>query len=250
MTMTLTIGSRSYSSWSMRPWLVARQAHIAIVVKSIPFRCEGVTRVLDQATRDALAAASPSSLVPVLEVDGVRIWDSLAICEFLAEAFPERGLWPADAHERAVARSLSAEMHSGFSSLRGYLPFCPKGQVNESADASLPEQVRLDIQRIDDIWSECRTRFGTRGRFLFGSFSIADAMFAPVAIRFSTYRIALSEAAREYVQTILDLAATREWIDEARSECDRIVPIDNLVKDFSRHVARFRETEVAGRTVQ
>ncbi|RWK47479.1 glutathione S-transferase [Mesorhizobium sp.] len=248
--MILTIGSRSYSSWSMRPWLAARQTDIPIVVKSIPFRCEGTTRVLDQATQDALAVASPSSLVPVLEVNGVRIWDSLAICEFLAESFPERNLWPAHTHERAVARSVSAEMHSGFSSLRAYLPFCPKEQVDDPVDAFLPEQVRLDIRRIDDIWSECRSKFGARGRFLFGPFSIADAMFAPVAIRFSTYRIGLSNVAREYVQTILDLQATGTWIEDARSESDRIVPIDELVRDFKRHVVGFRTTELAGRTVQ
>lgn len=248
--MTLTIGSRSYSSWSMRPWLVAQQADIPLNLNVIPFNCEGTTRALGPSTRTALAEASPSSLVPVLETEGGEIWDSLAICEFFAEAFPDRNLWPRDSRERATARSITAEMHSGFSNLRGYLPFYPRGQVSKPIHDSLPDEVRLDVRRIESIWTECRGKFKDRGPFLFGTFSITDAMFAPVVIRFWTYRLPLSKAAEEYSQTILSLPATRKWIEDARSEAERIIPIEDLVNDFPAHVARFRETEIAGRTIQ
>lgn len=248
--ITLTIGSKAYSSWSLRPWLVAIHFKIDVIVKSIPFRTVDGTRRLDDETLQKLADASPSSLVPVLHVGETAIWDSMAICEYLAEANKTHRLWPRQAQARGVARAVSAEMHSGFSNLRGYLPFCAKARVAAAVDEHLPEAVKRDVRRIEKIWDGCMSQSAAKGPFLFGQFTIADAMFAPVALRFHTYRIHLSPVSQRYVEAILGLPATQEWINHARTEPDIIAPIDRLVGDFAGNVANIRLTEQFGSTAR
>lgn len=207
---TIHIGTRIWSSWSLRPWM-------ALVKTGASFD-EVVTPLRTPETRGAIAGFSPSGLVPVL-VDnrgatGVTVWDSLAICEYLAESFP--GLWPQEAAQRAVARSVSAEMHSGFRPMRIAMSMDLFAErPGEGLDG---EGVAADIQRIDAIFSDCRARFGAGGPYLFGRFSIADAMYAPVASRFRTYRPALSAAAADYVATLLADPAFKLWEERALKE--------------------------------
>lgn len=206
----LVIGSRNVSSWSLRPWLAARQAGIA---------CEEVCIRLDRPdTKAEILKHSPSGKVPCLieqRNDGpaIIVWDSLAICEYLAERAP--ALWPSDPALRAEARSISAEMHSGFAALRS--------QMSMNIAASKPGEGRTpealaDIARIVDIWESCRSRHAARGPFLFGEFSIADAMYAPVVWRFRTYAVPLPPASQAWADTLLALPAMREWQAGALAE--------------------------------
>ena len=209
--LTLAIGNKNYSSWSMRPWLALRQAGIAFKEVRIPLYWP------ESAAQ--LTAWSPSGLVPALHDGEIKVWDSLAICEYLNERFPEHGLWPADLLARAVARSVSAEMHAGFGALRQ--------NMSMNIRARYPDQGRTpeclaDIARILAIWTDCRARFGRGGDFLFGRFCIADAMYAPVVLRFQTYGVALTGAARAYAEAILALPALREWVADALAETERI----------------------------
>ena len=185
--LTLVIGNKNYSSWSLRPWLLLRQA-------SIPF--EEIRLALG---RDNLSKYSPSGLVPVLKHGALAIWDSLAIAEYLAEQFPEKELWPRDVEARAMARSVSAEMHSGFTHLRTHMNMNCRSHF---PGKGMTPEVAKDIQRIQQIWQDCRSRFGDGGPFLFGVFSIADAMYAPVSFRFITYAVPLSPVAETYVRTL------------------------------------------------
>ena len=209
--LTLVIGNKNYSSWSMRPWLVLRQAGIPFEAVRIPLYVPG--------SEIELAKWSPSGKVPALHDGDIRVWDSLAISEHLAERFPEHALWPADAAARAVARSVSAEMHSGFTGLRENMVMNIRGRYPGKGRA--PECL-ADIGRILAIWTDCRTRHGHGGDFLFGRFGIADAMFAPVVLRFQTYGVALEGAARAYAEAILALPALREWVADAVAETERI----------------------------
>jgi glutathione S-transferase len=209
--LTLVIGNKNYSSWSLRPWLVLRQADIPFEEMYIPlFRPDSAA---------ALAKWSPSGKVPALRDGDIQVWDSLAICETLAERFPEKHLWPLDAAARAVARSVSAEMHSGFSALREHMSMNirarrpGKGRTAESL---------ADIERILSIWTDCRARFGEGGDFLFGRFSIADAMYAPVVLRLQTYGVALEGAAKDYADAVLALPALKAWVADAVAETERI----------------------------
>jgi glutathione S-transferase len=209
--LTLAIGNKNYSSWSLRPWLVLRQAGIPFDEVYIPlYRPDSAA---------ALAKWSPSGKVPALHDGDVRVWDSLAICETLAERFPDKQLWPHDAAARAVARSISAEMHSGFGALRQHMSM--------NIRARWPGQGRTaeslaDVERILTIWNDCRTRFGQGGDFLFGRFSIADAMYAPVVLRFQTYGVALTGAAKDYADSVLALPALTAWVADAVAETERI----------------------------
>lgn len=206
----LHIGNKNLSSWSLRAWLVMKQA-------DIPFR-EHLIRLDEPESRANLGASSPSGLVPCLEHGDVVVWDSLAIAEYLNDLFPEKGLWPADRAARAHARAVSAEMHSGFAQLRTVWPMV---FAREGMRHIAPTGVKHDIERIVAIWTECRSRFGADGPFLFGAFSIADAMYAPVVSRFSTYGpLDLPDAARAYMDSIKELPAMREWGDGARAEID------------------------------
>lgn len=206
--LTLVIGDKNLSSWSLRPWLAMKQA-------GIPFR-EELVRLDRPATKAEILRRSPSGRVPCLIDDDLAIWDSLAILEYLAERFPEKSLWPADARARAVARAVSAEMHSGFANLRGQWPM---KFATESLKATMSAEVAADVARISAIWDMCLGDFGAGGPFLFGRFSIADAMFAPVVSRFVTYGpVALKGRAAEWRDRMWSLPAMREWGEAAKAE--------------------------------
>ncbi len=209
--LTLVIGNKNYSSWSMRPWLVMRQAGIEFDEVRIPlYRPE---------TLADLRAWSPSGLVPLLRDGDLKVWDSLAICEYLAERFPDRALWPAGREARAVARAVSAEMHAGFGALRGAMSMNIRRRYPDKGRT--PDCLR-DIERILGLWGDCRARFGAGGAFLFGAFSIADAMYAPVVLRFRTYAVELDAVAQAYAEAILALPALREWVAAAEAEVESI----------------------------
>ena len=203
--LKLVIGDHNYSSWSLRPWLALKQS-------DIPF--EEISVRLRQATTKAdILKHSPSGKVPCL-IDGeTLVWESLAICEYLAEKVPT--LWPSERKARAEARAIASEMHAGFPSLRQEMPL--------DVRASLPflqtsSEVRADVTRIIAIWEDCRRRYGHRGPFLFGHFTNVDAMFAPVVFRFKTYHVELPEASRQWVDTMLALPAMQEWHQAATAE--------------------------------
>lgn len=206
-TLSLVMGNKNYSSWSMRPWVLLREA-------GIPF--EEIQLWFDDAGRIAEARRySPAGQVPALLMDDAPVWDSLAICETVAEMFPEKRLWPADVRARQVARSICAEMHAGFRKLRGAMPM--------NIRASLPGKgmsadVQQDIDRIVAIWQSCRERFGGPGEMLFGRFTVADAYYAPVVMRFMTHAVALPPAAQAYADAVRALPAVREWMAAARKE--------------------------------
>jgi len=212
--MQLLIGNKNYSSWSMRPWVLMREAGIAF---------EEVQLKFDDAGRPRGVERYPvCGKVPVLLLDGEPVWDSLAICETLAERFPEKSLWPADPVARHVARSVTAEMHSSFQALRGAMPMNIRSR---HPGKGMSAESRRDIDRVVAIWSSCRERFGKGGALLFGRFSIADAYYAPVVTRFQTYAVPLPRAAQAYCDAVLALGAVRAWMDDARRETD-FVPGD------------------------
>lgn len=210
--LVLYVGNKTYSSWSLRPYL-------ALKATGAPFR-EIVIPLRQSDTASAIRAHSPSGKVPALEHGEVRVWESLAICEYLAELFPGSGLWPRSAPARAVARSIASEMHAGFQALRQNLPM---DLVRDRRAQSRADLVRPDIERIGAIWREMREGFGVLaangpGPFLFGGFSIADAMYAPVATRFRTYGVELDEIGNAYMQAIFAWPAFREWEQAAKAE--------------------------------
>lgn len=204
----LTIGDKNLSSWSFRPWFLMKQA-------GIPFKEENI-RLDRPETRAILAEKSPSGLVPFLIHGDVKIWDSLAIMEYVNELYPQKQLWPEDAGARAFARAVSAEMHSGFAAIRTVWPM---HFLRENLQHLTSGGVQKEIDRINAIWTECRSRFGSGGDFLFGQFSIADAMYAPVVSRFATYGpVELSPEAAAYMAHMRSLPAFAEWADGARAE--------------------------------
>lgn len=203
----LIIANKAYSSWSMRPW-------IAMKAQGLDFR-ETVIGLDQPDTAARIKAFSPAGKVPVMQHGAVTIWDSLAIAEYLAEVFPGKNWWPADRAARAVARSISAEMHSGFTNLRTNMPM--------NVRRSLPgvghsEAVDAEVARISAIWRDCRAKYGAGGPFLFGAFTNADAMYAPVVTRFKTYGVALDPVAQAYADAILAHPAMREWYISAAGE--------------------------------
>jgi glutathione S-transferase len=209
MRLQLVIGNKNYSSWSMRPWVLLRQA-------AIPF--EEVQLKFDQNTKVVgIEKYSKASKVPVLLIDGEPVWDSLAIAETAAEMFPDKQLWPADEVARRLARSACAEMHSGFQALRGKMPMNIRSRY--PGKGLTPESQR-DIDRVVALWTECRERFGGSGSLLFGRFSVADAFFAPVVMRFHAYAVKLPRLAQDYCDAVQALSAVREWCDAARRETD------------------------------
>jgi glutathione S-transferase len=204
---TLVIANKNYSSWSMRPWVLLRTLGIEFDEVQLKFGSD--------AHRDGIARWSPTGLVPVLWLDGEPVWDTFAIAETVAERWPERQAWPTDARARAVARSVCAEMHSGFRALRGAMPMNIRGAY---PGKGMNPDVRKDIDRVVDIWTACRERFGQGGDLLFGGFSIADAYYAPVVTRFATYSVELPQVARRYADAVLALPAVREWSAAGRAE--------------------------------
>jgi glutathione S-transferase len=208
MDTTLIIGNKNYSSWSLR-------AYLALSTTGIPFT-EILIPLKQEDSRAKTLAYSPSGLVPALQHNGNVIWDSLAIGEYLAETFPAAQLWPQDARARAVARSVSAEMHSGFLPLRMALTMNLRKEPYR--DFPVTAEVAQAIERICSIWRDCRARFGTGGEYLFGKFSLADVMYAPVATRFRTYGVALDSTCAAYVDAIHALPAFQQWKADALKE--------------------------------
>lgn len=205
--LTLVIANKAYSSWSLRAWLALKLTGAAFAEVVIP---------LDRPeTAAAIAHHTPSGKVPVLRDGPLAVWDSLAIVEYLAERFPEAGLWPEPSDARAHARSVCAEMHAGFQALRQNMPM--NVRVAKPGRGRTPE-VALDIARIQDLWRDCRARHGAGGPFLFGRFSAADAFYAPVVTRFITYAVALDPVSQAYADAILAWPAIAEWTAAARAE--------------------------------
>jgi glutathione S-transferase len=205
--LQLVIGTKRYSSWSLRPWLALKQAGLPFEEVSITLRQPN--------TKQQILAHSPSGKLPLLKDGGLLVWDSLAICEYVAEMACAVPLWPENRGTRALARSISAEMHSGFQGLRQHLPM---DVLEKIPMEQIPEDAKPDIERIQTIWTDCRARFGAGGDFLFGRWSIADAMFAPVATRFDTYGVKLDPVSQAYVEATLALPAMQDWIEAAKAE--------------------------------
>lgn len=205
----LIVANKAYSSWSLRPWL-------AMKVHGLPFR-DTVIPLQQEDTALQIRKFSRAGKVPVLVHGDVTVWDSLAILEYLADAFPEKPWWPEDSHGRAVARAVSAEMHSGFMALRSQMPMNLRKSIPIQ---NLSPEIATDVARISELWNDCRTRFGDRGPFLFGDFSNADAMYAPVVTRFKTYGVieTLDSASQSYCAAILDLPAMKDWYATAAAE--------------------------------
>jgi glutathione S-transferase len=198
--MTLVIGSKRFSSWSLRPWLALKKAGVEFEEVEIKLR--------ESDTKNRILEWSPSGKVPCLVHGSLKIWDSLAICEYVAELCPKALLWPQGAEARAVARAVSAEMHSGFPALRST---CPMDVCVRTPMTELPPEVLVEVERIKTVWNECRHRYGQGGPFLFGRFSIADAMYAPVVSRFATYAIKLDRVSKTYCEAVWALPAMQEW---------------------------------------
>ena len=208
-TLTLVIGNKNYSSWSLRPWLFMKHHGLAFEEILIPLYAEG--------SAAAMKKYSPSGLVPVLIDGDLKVWDTLAICEYVSEKYLDGKGWPEDRRARAVARSVSAEMHAGFQKLRTNLPMNLKGRFDWR---SVGDDVEKDIARVVEIWERCRADHGADGPWLFGGFSIADAMFAPVAWRFHSYGVALGEVAARYAKALLQLDEMQAWYAAAIEESE------------------------------
>ena len=211
MKTKLIIGNKNYSSWSLRAWLLLKEA-------GIPFEEHRIALDTPTATND-IKCFSATGCVPVLQLDDLTVWDTLAIAETVAEHWPEKNLWPADSAMRAHARAICAEMHSSFPHLRSCMPMNCRAMGRK---VPLPDELGDDIDRIIAIWAECHRKYGDLGGWLFGDFSIADAMFAPVVLRFRTYGINLPESAGFYPHRLLESEAMQEWLLAAESEIEVI----------------------------
>jgi len=214
--LKLYIANKNYSSWSMRPWVLLKQAGIPFEEVMVRFD----SFAADSSFKRSLQGVNPAGRVPVLVDDGFAVWDTLAIAEYVAEKFPDKQLWPRDTKARARARSVCAEMHSGFTALRSHCPM--------NIEASLPHigalvwrdqaGVRSDVQRIVSMWSELLQQY--QGKLLFGSFSIADAYFAPVCMRLRNYALPVQQLVTEYIEDVCALPGVKAWIDGALAEKD------------------------------
>lgn len=207
MSLSLVIGNKNYSSWSMRPWL-------ALAHHKVPFE-EIVINIYADDKKARILEHSPAGKVPILKDGKATIWDSLAILEYLADKFPDLHLWPKDPAMRAHARSVSAEMHSGFQALRQATPMNLK---RVPRPIELNEDVKADVARVEAIWNDCRMRYGKQGHFLFGEFSAADCMYAPVTTRFRNYDVPVDLVASAYVDTIHALPAFERWREAGLKE--------------------------------
>jgi len=203
----LILGNKRYSSWSLRGWLVARLAGLAPEEVVIPLRRDD--------TRRRILEYSPAGKVPILILDGEAVWDSQAIAETLAERFPNRGLWPADPVARAQARSVTAEMHAGFPALRRALPMDLGAHF---PDHPISAEVQAEVDRVQEIWRDCRARFGAGGDFLFGAPSIADAVYAPVVTRFRSYDVKLDRVSEAYCAAVTAWPLMQDWAAAAAEE--------------------------------
>ena len=204
--LTLVIGNKNYSSWSLRPWLLMK--HLGVEFK------EHLIQLSVDSSRGEIAKQGPSGKVPVLRNGELCIWDSLAICEYMAEL--KGAGWPKEIEARAVARSVAAEMHSGFAHLRSQWPMNARARNRR---VLMTPALEADVKRVDELWTDCRRRFGAgKGPWLFGEFSVADAMYAPVVLRFNTYGAQVSPTAREYMSTALEDRYVKEWVSAAEKE--------------------------------
>jgi glutathione S-transferase len=217
MPLKLIIANKAYSSWSLRPWLL-------LVHFKIPFE-EVVIPMDEPATRASMLKYAPSGKCPSLHDGKIAVWESLAIIEYVAEAYPEKAIWPRAKAARALARSLASEMHAGFAALR---QACPTNFRRRVSAIALSEEVRADVARIEEAWAHARETFGKAGPYLFGRFSAPDAMFAPVVNRFQVYDIPVSKPTRAYMETIMALPAWKAWIAAAEAEPWRIGPYDAI----------------------
>jgi glutathione S-transferase len=203
--LTLIIGNKNYSPWSLRPWLLMKHLGLEFQEILIP---------LDTAdTHEQIDRYTPSGRVPALRHGTLCVWDSLAICEYIAE-LSGKG-WPQARETRAVARAVCAEMHSSFSTMRSLWPMNARARNRHTA---LTTALEADIERVDQIWNDCRGRFGSGGPWLFGEYGIADAMYAPVVLRFNTYGARISQTARWYMASVLEDAPLQEWLQAAKQE--------------------------------
>ena len=214
MTPKLVIGNKNYSSWSLRAWLLLREAGIEFDEHCIALDMPG--------TAAEIAAFNPGGTVPILQLGELTVWDTIAIAETVAERWPDKNLWPADADVRAFARSICAEMHSGFSVLRECMPMNCRAMGRK---VPLPDALTNDIGRVIAIWSDCHRRFSGDSGWLFGHFTVADAMYAPVVLRLRTYGINLPESAGFYPWRLLESEAMQEWL--AAAECEtEVIAVD------------------------
>jgi glutathione S-transferase len=207
MSTRLFIANKAYSSWSMRPWLV--MAHFGLPFEEIVIPLDLPT------TRIEILRHSPTGKLPALAVDDLLVWESLAILEYLAETHPDLPIWPADREARAIARSIAAEMHAGFGDLR---KACPMNLRRPVRAIPVSDAVLADVERIEALWATVRKLYGQGGPFLFGAFSAADAMYAPVVNRFHTYDLARKDGSRAYMEAMMALPAWRQWAAGAEAE--------------------------------
>lgn len=207
--MKLIIGNKNYSSWSLRPWLLMAHHQLAFDEERIPLDEPG--------TKDRILKASAAGKVPVLKDGDLTVWDSLAICEYVSEKYLENRGWPADINARAEARAVSAEMHSGLSAIRGQMPMNCRAT---GRSVPMTPELEQEIARVDSLWSHYRQKYGANGPWLFGEFSIADCMYAPVTSRFATYGVDLSDTARAYQQQVLNSEAMQAWVQAGREETE------------------------------
>jgi glutathione S-transferase len=203
----LYIGNKNYSSWSLRPWLIYRHFGLPFEEKLIP--------LFDENWDSAISAVSPSHKVPCLVDGDLKVWETLAIIDYAADRHPDKPIWPVDPNARAIARSASCEMHAGFTAMRAAMPMNVRKSL--PGRGHTPEALR-DIARIAEIWRACRRDYGSGGNFLFGAFSAADAMYAPVASRFTTYAVELDPVCAAYVDAVMALPAMAEWCAAGRAE--------------------------------
>ena len=214
--LSLYIGNKNYSSWSMRPWVLLKQAAIPFQEKMVRFDSfDG-----DSGFKEAILKVNPVGRVPVLVDDGFSIWDTLAIAEYVAEKFPDKKLWPTDAKARARARSVCAEMHSGFSALRSHCPMNIEASLPTPGALAWRDQpaVRADVQRIVTMWTELLEQH--KGPMLFGEFSNADAYFAPVCMRLKNYALPVPGHITDYIRRVCALSGVKAWVEDALVEKD------------------------------
>ncbi|MGI3902585.1 MAG: glutathione S-transferase family protein [Janthinobacterium lividum] len=217
MTLQLYIGNKAYSSWSLRPWILLKHF-------GVPFD-ETVIPMYRPETRAEMLAIGPTGKVPVLHDGGIVVSESLAIIEFIAESFPDRPIWPSDRAARALARAMSSEMHAGFMNLR---QTCPTNFRRAPKAIPISPEVRADVDRIEAVWADARARFGHDGPFLFGAFSAADAMYAPVVNRLHAYAIPVRPETRAYMEAVMALPAWQSWIAGGEAEPWRVALYDDL----------------------
>ena len=217
MPLKLVLANKAYSSWSLRPWILL--AHF-----KIPF--EEVVIAMDQPeTRAQMLEYAPTGKCPSLHDGAIAVWESLAIVEYVAEKYPDKAIWPRGKAARAHARSLSSEMHAGFQALRQH---CPTNFRRAVRKLALTGAVEADVARIEAAWAHARQTFGAAGPFLFGRFSAADAMFAPVVNRFHVYDIAVSRTSRAYMDAVMALPAWKAWIKDAEAEPWRMEKYESI----------------------